>query len=632
MKAKDFVNEKWTEKYKKSINCQNPKGFSQKAHCAGRKKNEDATATMPNTATPDVKKEPGIFKSGVKKLGKVLGKGLGALDFIDAAHKFGKGDVPGGAQSTISGITYAVPVIGLPLGLTRDLAKSAGYDPLDYSSKSYPKGPNGETLYPITPFENKSNVLKGMLIAEQSDFSQMLKNITAQNPKGSSAEKILLGKFLGSDQGTYARNVLGKNHKGWVDHITWWLKMYQPKLQKEFTEVDFTDLESLAYDMYENYLAKQGQLGEGEVVSLEARRSPLVVAGSPFDWNVYDLRNNKMVASVIGGDRSESKLYEIRIKRSGMTPETRMPPTYLLTAGPNDTPPYKAYELVVPTERDKIEKSPGPGGTTKLHPDEDDVLRHFFKIMGSGRYYGYDVMLVEKGLDQWELVEKALGAKIMDIDDAMELGYTDVDPEDSSSIVYLGNKVNKDINEFFDAGDDDDDDPDEEDILHKLASMWWNGSEQQQVKIQNTLEAMGWSIGEDEGSDAGGVFVVQIDDEHGSSYISWSPKDLQLDEGYSAGAVGGAGLGEELNEYGEYDTRRIIQFSKDNPPDLDYLYQQFVQRMLNPENTVDPNEWILKVNEFYGLNYSWKDYQTRGRNDHTNNWQRIINRYVVNKK
>ena len=30
----------WSDKYKKSINCNNPKGFSQKAHCAGRKKRE----------------------------------------------------------------------------------------------------------------------------------------------------------------------------------------------------------------------------------------------------------------------------------------------------------------------------------------------------------------------------------------------------------------------------------------------------------------------------------------------------------------------------------------------------------------------------------------------------------------
>ena len=32
------IVEKWSKKYKKSINCKNPKGFSQKAHCAGRKK------------------------------------------------------------------------------------------------------------------------------------------------------------------------------------------------------------------------------------------------------------------------------------------------------------------------------------------------------------------------------------------------------------------------------------------------------------------------------------------------------------------------------------------------------------------------------------------------------------------
>ena len=32
------VEEKWSAKYKRSINCSNPKGFSQKAHCAGRKK------------------------------------------------------------------------------------------------------------------------------------------------------------------------------------------------------------------------------------------------------------------------------------------------------------------------------------------------------------------------------------------------------------------------------------------------------------------------------------------------------------------------------------------------------------------------------------------------------------------
>lgn len=40
MRAFEFLTEKWSAKYKRSINCSNPKGFSQKAHCAGRKKNE----------------------------------------------------------------------------------------------------------------------------------------------------------------------------------------------------------------------------------------------------------------------------------------------------------------------------------------------------------------------------------------------------------------------------------------------------------------------------------------------------------------------------------------------------------------------------------------------------------------
>jgi hypothetical protein len=34
----DYLDERWSQKYKRSINCARPKGFSQKAHCQGRKK------------------------------------------------------------------------------------------------------------------------------------------------------------------------------------------------------------------------------------------------------------------------------------------------------------------------------------------------------------------------------------------------------------------------------------------------------------------------------------------------------------------------------------------------------------------------------------------------------------------
>ena len=37
-KRNEVTEKKWSDKYKKSIDCSNPKGFSQKAHCAGKKK------------------------------------------------------------------------------------------------------------------------------------------------------------------------------------------------------------------------------------------------------------------------------------------------------------------------------------------------------------------------------------------------------------------------------------------------------------------------------------------------------------------------------------------------------------------------------------------------------------------
>jgi hypothetical protein len=40
------LDEKWSEKYKKSIDCNNPKGFSQKAHCQGRKNGVNETEEL----------------------------------------------------------------------------------------------------------------------------------------------------------------------------------------------------------------------------------------------------------------------------------------------------------------------------------------------------------------------------------------------------------------------------------------------------------------------------------------------------------------------------------------------------------------------------------------------------------
>ena len=61
------MNEAWSEKYKKSIDCNNPKGFSQRAHCQGKKKKV--------SEEPDYKSRDKILKKA-KPLHKHLYKNL----------------------------------------------------------------------------------------------------------------------------------------------------------------------------------------------------------------------------------------------------------------------------------------------------------------------------------------------------------------------------------------------------------------------------------------------------------------------------------------------------------------------------------------------------------------------------
>jgi hypothetical protein len=42
MKIGEILAEAWSQKYKNSINCSHPRGFSQKAHCAGKKKHNES--------------------------------------------------------------------------------------------------------------------------------------------------------------------------------------------------------------------------------------------------------------------------------------------------------------------------------------------------------------------------------------------------------------------------------------------------------------------------------------------------------------------------------------------------------------------------------------------------------------
>ena len=88
MKIKEILSEKGSAKYKRSINCSNPKEFSQKAHCAGRKKKESIEETIRKQGSKYV-----IYsKDGSKKLGtydsrKAAEKRLGQIEYFKHAGK-----------------------------------------------------------------------------------------------------------------------------------------------------------------------------------------------------------------------------------------------------------------------------------------------------------------------------------------------------------------------------------------------------------------------------------------------------------------------------------------------------------------------------------------------------------------
>jgi len=78
MRSSEFITEKWSAKYKRSINCNNPKGFSQRAHCQGRKKKTNEAGdgavafTSPSPFNYAIDKIKSKIKDGALELKRIL--------------------------------------------------------------------------------------------------------------------------------------------------------------------------------------------------------------------------------------------------------------------------------------------------------------------------------------------------------------------------------------------------------------------------------------------------------------------------------------------------------------------------------------------------------------------------------
>ena len=90
----------WSDKYKKSINCNNPKGFSQKAHCAGRKKRENI---MKLSELKNIVREI-LTESSINAISKAQQKNADNVAKALELYKKVKGDTKSGSYKKAIGL------------------------------------------------------------------------------------------------------------------------------------------------------------------------------------------------------------------------------------------------------------------------------------------------------------------------------------------------------------------------------------------------------------------------------------------------------------------------------------------------------------------------------------------------
>lgn len=177
----------------------------------------------------------------------------------------------------------------------------------------------------------------------------------------------------------------------------------------------------------------------------------------------------------------------------------------------------------------KKEHTAKPTTAKKTVKDAEKVLnKELNKKKGVAEGLGKDIKRLATGKD----VKSRAGQEIAKSQDASMKGDTKTSKKHFDRYDRLDKLANKEqdvaegsLNEFAPAGSSDRDDGFSDETLKKLAAQWYNGDED--PRVERTLMAAGWEIGQDENYDNGGVFVVQSGDEHGRSYLSWPAEELQ---------------------------------------------------------------------------------------------------------
>ena len=94
VRAQEFITEKWSAKYKRSINCARPRGFSQRAHCQGREKTTeeqlDELQFLGSPCTRDCSGHRAGYEWSIRKGGRIPNSRSPSFDKGAALQRAGK--------------------------------------------------------------------------------------------------------------------------------------------------------------------------------------------------------------------------------------------------------------------------------------------------------------------------------------------------------------------------------------------------------------------------------------------------------------------------------------------------------------------------------------------------------------
>jgi hypothetical protein len=216
-KEQDEVTEKWSEKYKKSIDCSNPKGFSQKAHCDGRKKEtKEATGSGSSGAYSGPvfggndefwersrRETPKLKESDVEKV-EATGSGSSGGSASPAFAKSGsKKDWKTSKKTQMSGGEFVEKVEAKEATTT---GSSGGYESPSMWAKSTKKkdwGPSRKTQIPgggfvkikkkctKFPYCNQGDI-SNVKISKNESVKEAIKNVARKTGVSESVIKTIL--------------------------------------------------------------------------------------------------------------------------------------------------------------------------------------------------------------------------------------------------------------------------------------------------------------------------------------------------------------------------------------------------------------------------------------------------------